>query len=91
VIRAAVLAGHAPLGALVDWGALGKVVWVSLVAGVGVTAVFSFAVLGAARASDSRRARRPRVAVAYTAFSLLCLALCAWAVWRGFAFVLEQG
>ena len=39
----------------VDFGALWQVVWVSLVAGVAVSALFSVVVLASARASEARR------------------------------------
>jgi hypothetical protein len=41
--------------AIVDWDALLTVVWASVVAGVGVTAAFGFAILGATRAVDLSR------------------------------------
>ena len=40
---------------IVDWGTLGKVALASLVAGVGVTLIFSLAIVGAARFADMRR------------------------------------
>ena len=46
------------LAAVLDTGALLEVIWVSLVAGIGVTAVFSLALLGGTRFSESRRAGR---------------------------------
>ena len=41
--------------AIVDWDALLTVIWASLVAGIGVTAAFGFAILGGMRAVDLRR------------------------------------
>ena len=43
------------LATLVDWSALGKVVLYSLVATVGVTAVFSFGIVGLTRFDERRR------------------------------------
>lgn len=40
---------------VVDWGALLEVLWTSLLAGIGVTAAFAFAILGATRAVELRR------------------------------------
>ncbi len=41
--------------AVVEWGQLLEVVWVSLVAGVGVTVLFSLVVFGSSRAAEARR------------------------------------
>jgi hypothetical protein len=41
---------------LVDWNALGKVVLYSAVTGVGITAVFSVAIVGLTRYDERRRA-----------------------------------
>ena len=46
---------------VVDWGALLEVIWTSLLAGIGVTAAFALAILGATRAVDLRpRGQRRR-------------------------------
>jgi fatty acid desaturase len=70
---------------IVDWGALGKVVLYSLIAGVGVPSVYAFAVLGAARSTDAQRQRRGPVATAYAFLALLggaaCLAAAAFGIW----------
>ena len=47
------------IATIVDWDALLQVIWVSLVAGVGVTAAYGFAILGASRALESGRDGRP--------------------------------
>ena len=41
--------------AVVEWNLLLEVVWVSLVAGVGVTVLFSLVVFGSSRAAEARR------------------------------------
>ena len=46
--------------AVVDWGALLEVVWTSLLGGIGVTAIFAVAILGATRAVDLRQRRATR-------------------------------
>jgi hypothetical protein len=56
---------------VVDTSALLKVVYSSLLAGVGVAAVFSLAIYGATRSSDMRRSGR---AGAATAFAVLAVA-----------------
>ncbi len=52
-------------GAVVDVGALVEVIWVSLLAGIGVTAVFSLALLGATRSTEARRAGRGGAAAGF--------------------------
>jgi hypothetical protein len=44
--------------AAVDWDALLQVVWVSVVAGIGVTSAFAMAIYGATRAVDLSRSGR---------------------------------
>ena len=43
------------LASVVDWHDLLQVIWVSIAAGLGVTAVFAIALVGATRAVDYRR------------------------------------
>ena len=59
----------------VDAHLLWQVVWVSLLAGVGITTTFSFVILGATRAGDARRAGRAGAAAAYAAFAVLAFGL----------------
>jgi hypothetical protein len=49
----------------VDTHALWQVVWVSLLAGVGVTTLFSLVILAGGRAGDARRAGRETAAMVY--------------------------
>jgi hypothetical protein len=65
------------IGVIVDIEDLGKVVVASLVAGVGVTTVFSLAIHGAVRFVDSRRDGRPLEAWAYATLMTVCLLACA--------------
>ncbi len=71
--------------AIVDWGALGRVVLYSLIAGVGVPAIYAFAVLGAARSTDAQRERRGAAATAYGILALagavFCLGAIAYGIW----------
>lgn len=68
---------------VVDWGALGRVVLYSLVAGVGVPAIYAFVVLGAARSTEHHRGGF--AASAYALLSLLgalaCLGAIAYGIW----------
>jgi hypothetical protein len=75
----------APLAAVVDWDALLEVVVVSLVVGVGVTAVFSIGVLGAVRFVDFRRGGRPLEAAFFGLLSLVAVAASVAAIVYGMA------
>jgi hypothetical protein len=57
--------------AAVDVGALVEVVWVSLLAGVGVTLTFSLVVLGTGRSAEARRTGRSSAANAYAGIAAL--------------------
>jgi hypothetical protein len=59
---------------IIDWSAAWQAIWTAAVAGVGVTVVFSFAVLGATRTADMRRADRPGQAAVFGAIALLASA-----------------
>ena len=59
------------IAAVVDWDALLQVIWVSLVAGVGVTAAWGFALLGSNRAVEGGRDGRPGEAVIFGAIGVL--------------------
>lgn len=50
---------------IVDWGALGQVVLYSLLAGIGIPAIFAVAVLGASRMTDPHRERGGGAVVLY--------------------------
>ena len=56
--------------AAVELGDIGKVIWVSLGAGVGITLAFSLVVFGSARSAEARRAGEGR-ALAYGALAVL--------------------
>ena len=68
------------LAALVDTNALWRVVVYSLVAGVGLTAVFSFAIVGVTRFDDIRRGSRSGSAVAYAVLALVAVLIVLGAV-----------
>jgi Na+/H+-dicarboxylate symporter len=69
--------------ALIDTGALAKVAYISLLAGVVVAVVFSLAVLGATRSSDMRRDGRQAAATAYAALAVLAATAAAGIVVYG--------
>ena len=68
------------IATIVDWDALLQVVWVSLVAGVGVTAAWGFALLGTTRALESGRDGRVGGAVAYATVGLIGFATVVAAI-----------
>jgi hypothetical protein len=68
------------LATIVDWQTLGEVALASMVAAVGVTVAFSFAIVGATRMVDMRRQGRSFEAGAYVALLILGLAGSAAAV-----------
>ena len=65
---------------IIDGQAAWQAVWTAAVAGVGVTNVFSLAVLGATRSTDMRRNDRPGQAAVYGVLALLGLAATLGAV-----------
>jgi hypothetical protein len=80
------------LGApVVDWGALGEVILVSLVGGVGVALAFSLALLGAVRSTERRRAERPFEASLYGVLGLLGLAVTLGALVMGIVVMTTKG
>jgi hypothetical protein len=67
----------------VDGHLIWQVVYVSLLAGLAISALFSFVILGAVRAGDARRAGRGSAAVAYAALGLVAFVLFAVGVVLG--------
>ena len=64
--------------AAIPWGTLLQVVWVSVAAGVGVSAIFSLVILASARASEHRRDGNGAAAVGFGVLAACMLALfCA--------------
>jgi hypothetical protein len=59
----------------VDTHLLLQVIWVSLVAGVAISALFSIVIVGGARAGDARRAGRDAAAAGYAVLAALAFLL----------------
>ena len=78
------------LAAIVDWNSLLEVVVVSLVGGVGLTAVFSIAVMGAVRSIDFARDGRPLEAGAFGVVSLVAVAACVAATIYGIVVMVSK-
>ena len=75
---------------IVDGDALLQVVWVSLIAGIGLTLAFSLAIAAAARASHARRLGSTGSAAAWYAATGLCGLLCTVAVVLGVIVMLSK-
>lgn len=71
------------IASVVEWDKLLDVVIVSLVAGLGVTAVFAVAILGATRVMDMSRDGRALEAGAYAVLAVVSLAVVIAAVVYG--------
>ena len=75
----------------VDWGALGKVVVASLIAGVGITFCFSIAITGATRFAELRRDQRSAGAFAYGVIGLAGLAATIAGIVIGIVVMTKKG
>ena len=71
-------------------GQIVEVIWVGLIAGVGITAAFSFAVLGMAGSAEARRAGRRGAVLGYGALAMLSLAVFAGGVVLGVHIMLSK-
>ena len=71
------------LATIVDTQALLKTIAASFIAGVGVTMIFSIAVLGASRFADMNRDGRPAAAVAFGLLGVVALLVAGAAVVLG--------
>jgi hypothetical protein len=69
---------------------LAQVVWVSLLAGVAVSLLFSLVVLGSAKSAECRRAGRDGAATAYAGAALLAFLLFAAVVVVGVNIMLAK-
>ena len=78
------------IAALIDTGALAKMLYSSLIAGVSIAVVFSIAVLGATRSGDMRRAHRSGAATAYAVLAALGLILTTAIVVYGLILVARK-
>jgi hypothetical protein len=73
-----------------DLHAIWQVVWVSVLAGVGVSALFSFVIVSAARAGDARRDGKDRKAASFTALAVLSFVVFAVGVVLGMRVLLTK-
>ena len=77
--------------AAIDFHALGQVIWVSLVAGVGVSVLFSLVIFGADKAGDARREGQEGQALAYGALAVVAMVVFSVAVVLGVIVMLRKG
>ena len=68
------------IASVVDWDALLQVVWVSLIAGVGVTGAWAFAIVGATRSLEYGRDGRTAEAVLYATIGVVGFAAALAAI-----------
>ena len=71
------------LAALVDTGALLRTIAAAFIAGVGVTLIYSLAILGATRFAEMNRDGRPVAAASFGALAIVAVAVAAAAVTIG--------
>ena len=74
------MSGVAPIGSIVDVDALLQVLWVSFVAGIGVTAAWAAAILGSTRWVDLSRHGRTAEAILFGLVALVGFAVVLAAV-----------
>jgi len=66
--------------AVVEVGQIFEVIWVSLVAGVGITVAYSLVVFGTGRSAQARRHGRGGAAIAYGGLALAFFVVFAAAI-----------
>jgi hypothetical protein len=76
--------------AIVDIHALLQLVYVSLIAGVGICVVYAVAVIGVTRSSEHRRADRRAASALYAALATIAVAGCGWAMVTGIAIMAKK-
>jgi hypothetical protein len=78
-------------GEIVDWGALLKVIYQSLAAGLGFSLAFSLAVAGSTRFADEVRENRMTRAALYGVLATLGLLICLAALVMGIVVMTQKG
>jgi hypothetical protein len=76
--------------ATIDWNALLTVIWASLLAGIGVTAAYGLAILGATRAIDYGRSGRVGEATVYALIGLAGIATVLAAIVFGIVVLTQK-
>lgn len=78
------------IGSIVDTGDLLQVIWVSIVAGIGVTAAFGFAIVGGTRALELGREGRPAATLAYGALGVVAMLVVLGAIVFGILVLVDK-
>ena len=78
------------IATVVDTGDLLHVIWVSLVAGIGVTSAFGFAILGGTRAVELGRDKRVGEAVLFGCVAVAGTAVVVGAVVGGIVALVDK-
>lgn len=76
--------------AVINVAALAKMLYSSLLAGIGVSVIFSIVILGAVRSADMRRANRTGASAGYAALATVGLVLSAAVVVYGLILVAHK-
>jgi hypothetical protein len=76
---------------VVEVGQNVEVIWVSLLAGIGITTTFSVVVYGTGRSAEARRAGRTGTAVGYGVLAAASFAIFAGGVILGVQIMLSKG
>jgi hypothetical protein len=77
--------------AAIDFGALAKMLYSAVAAGISVALIFSIVILGSVRSIDMRRAGRGTAAAAYAALATVGVVLVAGVVVYGLILVAHKG
>jgi hypothetical protein len=80
-----------PVLADIAWADLAEVVWVSLLAGIGITAVYSLVIYTSGRSADARREGDGTAAAVFAALAILAFALFMAGVIIGVTIMLKKG
>ena len=78
------------IGSIVDWGDLGLTVAASVIAGVGITAAFAIAILGAAQFTERRRQGEAVAATGSAILAVAGLAVCTAGIVFGLIVMLSD-
>ena len=76
--------------AAIAWGDLAEVVWVSLLAGIGITAIYSLVIFSSGRAADARRDGNGTAAAAFGALAVFAFTVFAAGVIVGVTIMLNK-
>ncbi|MEA2254913.1 MAG: hypothetical protein QOG35_958 [Solirubrobacteraceae bacterium] len=76
--------------AAIDWGKLLELVWAGGLAGVAVAIAFAVMILGATRATDSRRADRGAAAMGFAVLAVVAGLLFAGGVVFGISVIVSK-